>query len=335
MPVVDVLRAAIAEVEDYVRVDVASDSRDAVAGAAVNDVVHLVAELIENATAFSPPGTRVEVRADAVGTGFAVEIEDRGLGLTAGELAAINQQLASPPEFDLANSDQLGLFVVGQLAARHGIRVSLRESPYGGTTAIVLMPHSMIVRASEMPVAGGGPGPGREPGGGGTGPARAAIPGAGPAANGERASVPSLTGRQRPVTSSPARADPGLPAGPGTSWAPAPPVVPAEPVTAAPPARELPRRVQAATGTHRSLPRRVRQASLAPELRATAQNGGRSSAHGPADTTARSPEENRDLMSALQQGWQRGRLDDLDELEDPAAGLEKWPGARPRPGACQ
>ena len=127
MPVIDVLRAAIAEVEDYVRVDVASDSQDAVVGTAVNDVIHLVAELVENATTFSPPTTRVEIRADSVGNGFAVEIEDRGLGLPAGELAEINQRLASPPEFDLASSDQLGLFVVGQLLAgtHHGLAARL------------------------------------------------------------------------------------------------------------------------------------------------------------------------------------------------------------------
>ncbi len=161
VPVVDVLRAAIAEVEDYVRVNVASESRDAVVGGAVNDVIHLVAELVENATTFSPPTTRVEIRADAVGNGFAVEIEDRGLGLAPGELANINTRLASPPEFDLANSDQLGLFVVGQLAARHGIRVSLRESPYGGTTAIVLMPHNVIVREGETRSRGPGSGTGQ------------------------------------------------------------------------------------------------------------------------------------------------------------------------------
>src|SRR5580700_1681057 len=91
VPVVDVLRASVAEVEDYVRVDVASDSQDAVVGTAVNDVIHLVAELVENATTFSPPTTRIEIRADSVGSGFAVEIEDRGLGLPAGELAEINQ----------------------------------------------------------------------------------------------------------------------------------------------------------------------------------------------------------------------------------------------------
>ena len=127
VPVVDVLRAAIAEVEDYVRVDVVSESRDLVAGNAVNDVIHLVAELVENATVFSPPNTRIEVRADRVGTGLVAEIEDRGLGLSPEELDDINRRLASPPEFDLANSEQLGLFVVSQLAARHDIKVSLRR----------------------------------------------------------------------------------------------------------------------------------------------------------------------------------------------------------------
>ena len=149
VPVVDVLQAAVAEVEDYVRVDVITESADAVAGTAVNDVIHLIAELVENATAFSPPNTRVEISGDVVGHGFAVEIEDRGLGIAPDELAAINEQLASPPEFDLASSDQLGLFVAGQLAARHGIRVSLRMSPYGGTTAIVLLPRQIIVPEDE------------------------------------------------------------------------------------------------------------------------------------------------------------------------------------------
>ena len=206
MPVLDVLRAAIAEVEDYVRVDVASESQDAVVGAAVNDVIHLIAELVENATTFSPPTTRVEIRADVVGNGFAVEIEDRGLGLTPAELADINARLASPPEFDLSSSDQLGLFVVGQLAARHGIRVSLRESPYGGTTAIVLMPHSVIVREGETRSRGPASGTG-QPALAGTpaAPLPAAATGlipfpagaAGPNASRERASSFSLTGRHR------------------------------------------------------------------------------------------------------------------------------------------
>ena len=149
VPVVDVLRAAIAEVEDYVRVDVLSESRDLVAGNAVNDIIHLVAELVENATAFSPPNTRIEVRADRVGTGLVAEIEDRGLGLSQDELADINGRLANPPEFDLANSEQLGLFIVSRLAVRHAIKVSLRQSVYGGTTAILVLPFGVIVREEE------------------------------------------------------------------------------------------------------------------------------------------------------------------------------------------
>src|SRR5450756_115631 len=149
VPVVDVLRAAIAEVEDYVRVDVVSESLDLVAGNAVNDIIHLVAELVENATVFSPPNTRIEVRADRVGTGLVAEIEDRGLGLSDEELTDINGRLARPPEFDLANSEQLGLFVVSTLAARHSIKVSLRQSAYGGTTAILVLPFGVIVREEE------------------------------------------------------------------------------------------------------------------------------------------------------------------------------------------
>jgi signal transduction histidine kinase len=149
VPVIDVIRGAIAEVEDYKRVAVVTGSEDMVAGSAVADMIHLLAELIENAALFSPSGTRVEVRAERVGNGFAFEIEDRGLGIKPDELDAINERLGSPADFDLANADQLGLFVVGKLAARHGVRVFLRHSPYGGTTAIVLVPNSMITPSAE------------------------------------------------------------------------------------------------------------------------------------------------------------------------------------------
>src|SRR6202042_3369154 len=98
VPVVDVLRAAIAEVEDYVRVDVVSESPDLVAGIAVNDVIHLIAELVENATVFSPPNARIEIRADRVGAGLVAEVEDRGLGLSADEIDEINRLLANPSE---------------------------------------------------------------------------------------------------------------------------------------------------------------------------------------------------------------------------------------------
>ncbi|GAA0968191.1 hypothetical protein GCM10009555_013110 [Acrocarpospora macrocephala] len=141
----DVTRAAVEEVEDYLRVLIAVPPETALAGPAVTDVIHLVAELVENACIFSPPNTQVFVRGELVARGFVLEVEDRGLGIGAEELAHLNERLAEPPEFDLADSDRLGLFVVGRLAQRHGVRVSLRASPYGGTTAIVLLPPDIVV----------------------------------------------------------------------------------------------------------------------------------------------------------------------------------------------
>ncbi|WP_169949729.1 nitrate- and nitrite sensing domain-containing protein [Microbispora sp. H11081] len=157
VPLVDVVRAAISEVEDYTRVSMAPIPDAALTGTAVADVVHLIAELVENATIFSPPQTKVAVRAEIVANGLAVEIEDRGLGLMPHEYDEINTRLANPPEFDLADSDRLGLFVVGQLAARHEIGVILRGSPYGGTTAIVLIPRALMVEeGSPAALAGSG-----------------------------------------------------------------------------------------------------------------------------------------------------------------------------------
>jgi signal transduction histidine kinase len=144
--VVDVVRAAIAEVESYTRVRVFVLSEASLQGAAVADVTHLIAELVENAASFSPPHTQVQVRAEAVSNGFVIEIEDAGLGMNSDQLAEVNERLAKPPDFDLADTDRLGLFVVAQLAARHNIKVTLRSSPYGGTTAIVLMPAEMMAQ---------------------------------------------------------------------------------------------------------------------------------------------------------------------------------------------
>jgi signal transduction histidine kinase len=149
VPVIDVIRGAVAEIEDYKRVTVLTRAEDAVTGLAAADMIHLLAELIENATLSSPSGTRVEVRAERVANGFAIEIDDRGLGIEADQLHTINKRLARPPDFDLANADQLGLFVVGKLAARHGVRVALRPSAYGGTTAVVLLPNSIVARAAD------------------------------------------------------------------------------------------------------------------------------------------------------------------------------------------
>ena len=193
VPVIDVVRGAIAEVEDYKRITVVTTSEDMVAGSAVADMIHLLAELIENAALFSPSGTRVEVKAERVGNGFAFEIEDRGLGIKPEELDVINLRLSSPADFDLANADQLGLFVVGKLAARHEVRVFLRPSPYGGTTAIVLLPSDMITPDAEDPVA-------TQPG-----------DGQATAATFEDLQL-ALTGRQARPTSSAADAAPGQPA---------------------------------------------------------------------------------------------------------------------------
>jgi signal transduction histidine kinase len=149
VPLVDVLRAAVAEVEDYTRIRVLSRTNAAVAGHAVADVIHLIAELAENATVFSPPNTPVRIHGDVVGRGFAVEIEDRGLGISPQRLTEINASLADPPQFDLSGSDRLGLFIASQLAQRHDIKVTLRQSVYGGTTAIVLIPTALVVEADS------------------------------------------------------------------------------------------------------------------------------------------------------------------------------------------
>jgi signal transduction histidine kinase len=358
VPVVDILQAAVAEVEDYVRVDVIIESADAVVGTAVNDVIHLIAELVENATAFSPPNTRVTITGDIVGHGFAVEIEDRGLGIAPDAMAAMNDLLAIPPEFDLADSDQLGLFVTGKLAARHGIRVTLRMSPYRGTTAIVVLPWEIIVPEHEAgtwsrPGVGelstavanrqrglafgltgrhrlepppsspeDGWAPGTEPAGGpeappaDTEPWFAALP-------------PAASDQPGRPASSPAPAQPGSPMVPAAARA----VASAEPdwfgrstditwsveVTGSAPGR--PANGTAAGGTYLGLPRRVRQANLAPQLRARLGAEPATSLRDPreaAEAPVLSPEQAGSRLSSLQEGWLRGRLDDLDSsVADP------------------
>ncbi|MEU6711535.1 nitrate- and nitrite sensing domain-containing protein [Nonomuraea sp. NPDC046802] len=153
VPLLDVARAATAEVEDYRRVTVEPMSGKRLAGPVVADLIHLIAELIENATVYSPEHTPVIVRGEDAARGFVFEVEDRGNGMSPEEMEELNERLASPPEFDLADSERLGLFVVSRLAARHDIRVTLRGSPYGGTTAIVLIPEEHVADPEpEAPV---------------------------------------------------------------------------------------------------------------------------------------------------------------------------------------
>ena len=382
VPVVDVLQAAVAEVEDYVRVDVITESADAVAGTAVSDIIHLIAELVENATAFSPPNTRVMISGGLVGHGFAVDIEDRGLGIAPDEMAAINEQLANPPEFDLANSDQLGLFVIGKLAARHGITVTLRMSPYRGTTAIVVLPWEIIVPEHEADTWFSADGIGELPTAAANGLAYETGSFA-PAENRERGAAFGMTGRHRlgprpsspedgeadgtelaggpeapladaasrspalPVaapdqpgrsSSSPAQAQPGSPMAAVTAWA----TGSAEPngsgrstgvtetagVTGSAPGQ--PANGTAADGTYLGLPRRVRQATLATQLRG--QPGAEPAtplldSGEAAESSARSPEQTSSRLAALQDGWLRGRLDDLDNPDADPSGpdLRGWP----------
>ncbi|MEW2394036.1 nitrate- and nitrite sensing domain-containing protein [Streptomyces venezuelae] len=140
----DVVRAAVAEVEDYERIEVRRLPRIAVTGPAVADLTHLMAELLENATVFSPPHTAVQVLGEHVANGFTLEIHDRGLGMTPDALLDANLRLAETPEFELSDTDRLGLFVVSRLAQRQRVRVSLQPSPYGGTTAVVFIPDSLL-----------------------------------------------------------------------------------------------------------------------------------------------------------------------------------------------
>lgn len=142
VPLVDVLRAASSEVEQYERVELSGVSDAEIHGQAVTDLVHLLAELLENATTFSSPQTKVRVNATRLPDGrVMVEIHDKGIGLTAEDFADINHKLANPPTVDAAISQRMGLFVVGRLADRHGIRVQLRPSgEAAGTTSLVMLP---------------------------------------------------------------------------------------------------------------------------------------------------------------------------------------------------
>jgi signal transduction histidine kinase len=360
VPVVDVLRAAVAEVEDYVRVDVTSETDELIAGNAVNDVIHLVAELVENATVFSPPNTRIEVRAERVGTGLVAEVEDRGLGLSAEELADINRRLESPQEFDLAASEQLGLFVVSRLAVRHNIRVSLRRSVYGGTTAVVLLPFGVVIQRAEAGPPGDQASWGTDSGtrgltgrhrllpaitsgrgtddGAATGIGEREWPSAPPAyplapwetgpqprpaqapaapSTEARAALPAAASASAPTwwdddttTPWPGAFHPGTsrrePARPDTPGLPAPPPSPRAPERPGP----------ASSGSHLGMPIRVPQASLAPQLQRRRDAEPQTAAEpGEPDVDPRSPEATRNMLALMQQGWRRGRVDDLDSPE--------------------
>jgi PAS domain S-box-containing protein len=151
VPLRDVVEAAVAEIEEYSRVQVAGIHDLTLAGQAASDVAHLLAELVENATSFSSPTTRVEVSGSPTGSGYVLEIEDHGIGMSDADLAESNRRLAEPLAADVAASRMMGFHVVGRLAARHGIRVQLRHCWFGGVTALVLLPAVLLGSAGAQP----------------------------------------------------------------------------------------------------------------------------------------------------------------------------------------
>ena len=427
VPVIDVVRGAISEVEDYKRVDIRSVEASAVLGRAVGDVIHLLAELLENAASFSPPQTRVQVVGQVLPSGYAIEIEDRGLGMAPEAIEEANRRLFQPPDFDPTDSARLGLFVVAQLASRHGIRVSLRPSAYAGVTATVLIPGELVAAGPgqaalpagaatgspaakpwDRPLVGSGaddpsrhslaalqwqgteelrqvtvtgrpvtinsivrsaPATGWEPNGAtGEGQHRAPAVPAGPAPSvvADELSADGLVQRRRirrPVDlgSAPGAAEPASRATPRdpavATPAPLTPMVEAPPATppglpsrsSSGPSAGLPSRPSSGPpaglssgpsvsvgppaadrfeSTEDGLPRRVRLASLAPQLRNPVAEADKAAA------PVRSPEQVRSLMSALQLGTTRGRIDAsrFRQEPQPAGGPERQAagGAEPR-----
>ena len=154
----DLVRAAVSEISEFDRVEVNIQPDIAVAGQSVSDIVHLLAEILENATMYSPAHTRVQVTGEALPSGGAViNVADRGVGLPADRLAELNDRLENPPVADVSVSRHMGLFVVAHLAERHGVRVRLRPGERRGLAALVWIPERLIMRHrpdSWQPAAG-------------------------------------------------------------------------------------------------------------------------------------------------------------------------------------
>lgn len=281
----EILRSAIAEVEQYPRIKLVPPIDGTLRGHAVADVVHLLAELVENASVFSSPHTQVLLRAQQVTAGLAIEVEDRGLGMPADEQKRMNGLLADPDQVNVAQllqDGRIGLFVVSALARRHGIAVRLQSNIYGGTQAVLVLPQALLgsaesegvgpgpdVAAPPAPVRAPAPGPAavRAPV-----PARAPVHGrppvpvvpvqvAGLPVRGARAERPTPAAARPGVTHGPRQ--PGPPASRPTPDAPAVPAVPGDP----PPAGDGMIRGTMSRPTRPQLPRRRGQEHLVPQLR--------------------------------------------------------------------
>jgi signal transduction histidine kinase len=304
VPMTDVLRGAVAEVEDYRRVSVICESQDAVIGSAVADVIHLMAELIENAASCSPASTEVTVRAERVANGFVAEVEDRGIGLSQADLAALNERLENPPEFDLADSNQLGLFVAARLAAKHQIVITLRRSPYGGTAAIVLLPNAIMATSQQAAVDALETFYAEQPGNGtqALGNAFASEQVAALTAGRHAADAPPAESSSVRDVGAAAVAVADEDAADGAGW------------------RELPTANRSAPLPR--LPHRRRQASLAPELRRDSRNGGDREEDEASEGI--SPNGSRALAESVQHALDRARA-----AEESADGSWQPDGALP------
>jgi len=161
VPIGELVGAAVSEVEQYARIDVGAPPAAAVLGRVVNDLIHLVAELLDNATSYSEPNTRVSVRiARTRSRELAIQITDRGVGMSDDDVRLANERLANPPDIDVGVTRRMGLYVVARLARRHSIRVKLRanEDIDGGTVALIVIPEDLVHRPGEdQGGQGGGP----------------------------------------------------------------------------------------------------------------------------------------------------------------------------------
>ncbi|MFJ8861959.1 sensor histidine kinase [Streptomyces sp. NPDC102451] len=291
----EVLRSAIAEVEQYPRVKLVPPIDGTLRGHAVADVIHLLAELVENATVFSAPHTQVLLRAQRVTAGLALEVEDRGLGMPGPEQKRMNTLLADPDQVNVAHllqDGRIGLFVVASLARRHGIAVRLQSNIYGGTQAVLVLPEILLgidIDATTAPATEAAPAPGAH-GTPPTAPPQTAVQpprpdrtprqdrprGEGPPLplRAERVDRPNLAASP-PGARSVTAAEPASPAVPAPPAAPTPSVEPAPAagsvafvrtaVDTAAPAEAPP---AAVAGPERpQLPRRSNQEHLVPQLR--------------------------------------------------------------------
>lgn len=281
VPLIDVVRSAVAETEQYQRVTFGRLPELPVAGRVVADLVHLLAELVDNAIEFSPPESRIEMRGNPVGKGAVIEIDDQGLGMLPADRERVNAMLGAPPDYGvmaLTQDSRIGFFVVARLARQHDIRVTLMDSSYGGVRAVVLIPNSLIV-----------------------------VPAAEPEQDDDRHTDWFGTAEEEEEEEATATGN-----GVATSW-PAAETAPERPrptrhrAEAAPPPEDAPRWPEPADDDRPPLPRRRRQTNLSPLLAEIPEQGTET-----ADERETSAAEARDLMAAFQRGTRRGRADDTE-----------------------